>query len=282
MSAETDDQVGNISEVESEARSLGWVPQDEFRDKDKWVDAETFVKRGHEVMPILRKNNETLIRDMAALRLQVNKLTQELNGAREDLTTYQEFHQEELTRRVAETRAEVLRQLQLAHDENDTKSVVKLTDQLTQLTAAEKETESAVNGKEVVDNKVDEPALDPSFLAWQQANPLFDRDPVFTFKAMGIAAEMRAEGITTSGKEWFDEVDRRLKGDAPKRATKTEGSRGGASNGSSNREASYDALPAEAKAACDKFAQKFVGPNRTWKTVAEYRKHYADVYARSN
>ena len=47
--------------VEQEARTLGWVPAEEFKgDPNRWVDAETFVERGHTVMPILRKNNERL------------------------------------------------------------------------------------------------------------------------------------------------------------------------------------------------------------------------------
>ena len=44
--------------VEQEARTLGWVPQEDFRgDKSRWVDAETFVQRGHEIMDLLWKLN---------------------------------------------------------------------------------------------------------------------------------------------------------------------------------------------------------------------------------
>ena len=50
-----------VAPVEQEARTLGWVPAEEFKgDPNRWVDAETFVERGHTVMPILRKNNERL------------------------------------------------------------------------------------------------------------------------------------------------------------------------------------------------------------------------------
>ena len=52
-------------QVEKEARTLGWVPQSEYRDGDHFVDAETFVKRGKEINPILRKNNEILLRKLA-------------------------------------------------------------------------------------------------------------------------------------------------------------------------------------------------------------------------
>lgn len=280
MSAETENEDTNTDqgneEVEQEARAMGWVPQDEFRgDKSKWVDAEQFVEHGRKVMPILKKNNQQLIQDMASLRLQVSKLTKELEGAKEDLTDYQEFHQEELKRRVQETRAQLLQQLEVAHEEQDHKGVVKLTDQLTKLSAAEQDAEQRVNGKDVHDDGGGQ-QLDPAFLAWQQANPLFDRDPAFTFKAMAIAAEMRQEGITTTGKAWFDEVDRRLKGEQPQRRSngKVEGSRGGSSGTRDSGGRTYADLPADAKAVCDRYGAKFVGENRQFKTLADYRKHY--------
>ena len=52
-------------EVRHEAESQGWVPKERFRgNENDWVDAETFVKRGREILPILRKNNENLIKDL--------------------------------------------------------------------------------------------------------------------------------------------------------------------------------------------------------------------------
>src|SRR3990167_8843774 len=40
--------------VETEARSMGWVPLEEFRGpKDKWRDASEFVDRGSTVLPIV-------------------------------------------------------------------------------------------------------------------------------------------------------------------------------------------------------------------------------------
>lgn len=40
-------------DVESKARSQGWVPQDEWRgDPEKWRPADEFVKRGEELLPV--------------------------------------------------------------------------------------------------------------------------------------------------------------------------------------------------------------------------------------
>ena len=41
---------------EAEARSMGWRPEKDFRGpKEKWVDAENFVKTGEEQLPVLRE-----------------------------------------------------------------------------------------------------------------------------------------------------------------------------------------------------------------------------------
>ena len=56
--AESDDNkvVEPAPEIVAEAKELGWVPQDEFRGaQDKWIDAPTFLARGRDVMPLLRK-----------------------------------------------------------------------------------------------------------------------------------------------------------------------------------------------------------------------------------
>jgi hypothetical protein len=51
--------------VLKEATGQGWVPKEKFKgNEDDWVDASTFVKRGREILPILRKNNENLVREL--------------------------------------------------------------------------------------------------------------------------------------------------------------------------------------------------------------------------
>lgn len=43
-------------DYDAEARAQGWTDKETFRgDESRWVDAETFVKRADEVMPLLRK-----------------------------------------------------------------------------------------------------------------------------------------------------------------------------------------------------------------------------------
>ncbi|HMX93405.1 MAG TPA: hypothetical protein PLY42_18695, partial [Nitrospira sp.] len=70
-------QGGNDSQErdwETEARDLGWRPEEDFKgDKSLWVDAQTFVKRGEEVMPILKSQLKTLKGELAEMRKEFRK-----------------------------------------------------------------------------------------------------------------------------------------------------------------------------------------------------------------
>lgn len=47
-------------DIESKARSQGWVPQDEWRgDPEKWRPADEFVKRGEELLPVALERSRT-------------------------------------------------------------------------------------------------------------------------------------------------------------------------------------------------------------------------------
>ena len=82
-------------EVEQEALQLGWIPQDQFRgDPAKWTDAETFVTRGKEILPILRKNNEKLQGTVEHLGQEVTTLKGALATANEAMGEFRRYHEE--------------------------------------------------------------------------------------------------------------------------------------------------------------------------------------------
>lgn len=71
-------------DYEAEAREHGWTGQDEFKgDPSRWIDAETFVKRADEVMPLLKKQNDTLKREMADLKKSVAKASEHFSKSEE-------------------------------------------------------------------------------------------------------------------------------------------------------------------------------------------------------
>ena len=94
-------------EVFQEAESQGWVPKERFRGNEAdWVDADTFVKRGREILPILRKNNENLVKDLQSTKQQL----QEFKQAAEE---FKKFQKDAYERRLKNTK-DVLKKLKKA------------------------------------------------------------------------------------------------------------------------------------------------------------------------
>ena len=86
-------------EVVKEAESQGWVPKERFRGNEAdWVDAEVFVKRGREILPILRKNNENLVKDLQATKEQLKEF-------REAAEEFKKFQKEAYERKANEYEA---------------------------------------------------------------------------------------------------------------------------------------------------------------------------------
>lgn len=67
-------------ETESRARQMGWVPKEEFRGPpDLWRDADEFVRRGEEVLPIVRANLSKAERKVAELESKLQTVTTEFS-----------------------------------------------------------------------------------------------------------------------------------------------------------------------------------------------------------
>lgn len=68
----------------AEAKAHGWVPKEEFRgDPNRWTDAETFIKRADEVMPLLKKQNETLKRELSDIKRSARRMEDHFTKAEE-------------------------------------------------------------------------------------------------------------------------------------------------------------------------------------------------------
>ena len=104
-------EVGGNEAIEQEALSQGWVPEERWTGKpEEWTDAETFVRRGREINPILRKSLEReraktakLEADLAEVRSVVNDLT--TNAAEREKLIY-ERAQADLKSQLKEARRE--------------------------------------------------------------------------------------------------------------------------------------------------------------------------------
>ena len=68
-------ELNGSDNIETKAREMGWKPLEEFKgNPDNWRDAEVFVERGEEILPIVRKDNEKLRAEVAQTKLETARL----------------------------------------------------------------------------------------------------------------------------------------------------------------------------------------------------------------
>ena len=251
-------------EVRQEAESQGWVPKERFRgNENDWVDAETFVKRGREILPILRKNNENLIKDL-------NQTKEQLKEFREAAEEFKKFQRESYERKAAdyEKRIQEIRESRAqAINDGDGQKVNALDDALDEAKENFKEAKQAV--KDVISTKevsvADTPTpVDPSLQSWLDRNNWFGEDRRMTSIANGIGENLRLEFPGLKGQQFLDKLDEILAEEFPNRfngnkknvgTSRVESGSGRQSRGGSNAQ-SYDNLPPAAKDACDRFVKQ--------------------------
>ena len=249
-------------EVQHEAESQGWVPKERFRGNESdWVDADTFVKRGREILPILRKNNENLVKDLQATK-------DELRQFREAAEEFKKFQRESYERKAQEYESriqEIKESRAQAISDGDGQKVNALDDALDQAKEDFKEAKQAV--KDVVSAKEPEPtpeAIDPGLQAWLDRNSWFGQDKRLTGMVNGIGESLRLEFPLLKGQAFLDKLDEVLAEEFPSKfggkkqspSSRVESGSGRAGRSGGSNAQSYDNLPPEAKSACDRFVKQ--------------------------
>ena len=252
------------AEVLHEAESQGWVPKERFRGNESdWVDAETFVKRGREILPILRKNNENLIKDL-------NQAKEQLKEFKEAAEEFKKFQREAYERKAAEYERriqEIKESRAQAISDGDGQKVNALDDALDEAKEDLKEAKQAAREAEKPtasnDPTPNETKVDPVLQSWLDKNTWFGEDRRMTSIANGIGENLRLENPGLKGEAFLEKLDEVLAEEFPNRfgkktpnSSRVESGSGRQSRGSSSNAQSYDNLPAEAKAACDRFVKQ--------------------------
>jgi len=240
--------------VEKEARLLGWVPKEEFRDGEHWADAETFVKRGKEINPILRKNNETLLKKLEAATseiAEVKKVAKEFEQFQKDLAARTV---KDLERQLTELRE----QKKAAITGGDGEAVLAIDDAID----AVKQEQADAKAKPAKASVADAPVvLDPILVGWMDENKWFTEDKKLTAIADAIGVSINKDFPNLKGRAFLDKLDEELEEVLPERLKKksrTSPVEGGNTNPTRTRAAkqSYENLPSDAKSACDKFVKQ--------------------------
>jgi hypothetical protein len=261
MDEENNVPAGPAPEIIREAESQGWVPREKFRGSESdWVDADTFVKRGREILPILRRNNENLIRDLNATKEQLREF-------REAAEEFKRFQKESYERKVSDYEkriAEIKESRAQAISDGDGAKVNALDDALDQAKEEIKEAKEAAKeaAKAPVTPSPAQEVVDPALQTWLSENEWFGTDRRLTAIANGIGESLRVEFPMLEGQEFLDKLNETLREEMPEKfgrkatpASRVESGSGRVSRAGSNPR-SYDALPADAKAACDRFVKQ--------------------------
>jgi hypothetical protein len=258
------------SHVESEARQFGWVPVEEFRgNKESWVDADAFVKRGKEINPILRKNNERLMTELNSTKSQIA----ELRAATEE---FKKFQQETFAKKEVELRTELETlkiQKKQAIREGDGDLAVDLDDQIDTVRENITESQKAKVEAARVPEPVQQP-VPPEVGEWMDSNSWYSKDSKMRAATDAVASQIVKDQPWLAGKAFLDALDRELSntfseeklGKRVKPRSPVEGS---TTPSKSSGKQSFDNLPSEAKVAADKFVKQGIIKSRE-----EYVKMY--------
>lgn len=225
-------------ETLAEAKRQGWVPQEEYSGpQDKWVDAETFVKKGKEINALLRKDNEFLKREVAEMK--------------STMMEFKKFHADTEKRAYERAMADLREQKKEAISTGDGDKVLQIDDAIDQLKEERQ--------KAAIEAKVSAPPPDNVFVEWNEDNAWFGKDTELTEEANLIGETIKKRQPGLAGREFLDEVTKRVKRMYPEKFTNANRSRPSPVEANSPNKAgksngrSYNDLPPEAKQACQKF-----------------------------
>src|SRR3990172_5267239 len=306
-SSDADSNSAAHQDLERRAKDMGWSPKDQWRGApERWVDAEVFVRRGEEIMPILQANSRKEQARIQKLEADNAKLQASLNAATESIQVLTSVYDKASLDTAKQKRKELLRAQAQARTDDDSDLEVELGEQIADQTAIIRDAEKEGVGQPAARqekkaaaaaSQSTNPTSDPNFIAWNQDNPWFGTDTKKTALATEIGREIRSNpaNVHLQGRAFFDEVTKQTDAYYAQfsggRATgsKVEGSSGGGggggggngSGGSTGSGKSFNDLPADAKVACERQASWVVGDKRAFKDIAAWKKHYVHMYFNS-
>ena len=272
LQQEAPQEASEASQFESEARAQGWVAQEEFRGSENdWVDAETFVRRGKEIMPILRKNNEKLLKELG----EAKKMAEE---ARESAKEFREYQKQQFEKKAKDLEGQLEQLKQAKRDaitQGDGDRAIAIDDAMDDLKEQRIEAKEELKAAEAKAAEVPQVTADPILNSWMDKNDWFGKDARMTGIANGLGVSLRQENPNLNGQAFLDKLDAELQEVFPEKFGKKrtpnpmEGSPNGTARPSvSSGKKTYANLPAEARAACDKFVKQGLMTKEAY--VAEY------------
>lgn len=232
---------------ETEAKQFGWVPKEDFKgDETEWRDASTFLKRGKEINGFLRKDLEKIKASHA----------REIAELRDTMKEFTAYHKETEARAYKFALEDLKKEKIAAIEQGDGERVVAIETQMDKV----KEAQAIPTVKETPPRKEQN---DREYTEWLVENQWYISDPKLGKIAEGMGSLLHTQHPELVGKEFLDEITRQVKEALPerfenpnRRNNQVGNSSDGRSPGGTKKKESYENLPADAKAACDKFVKQ--------------------------
>lgn len=225
--------------IEIQAKAMGWVPQDDFKgNPDIWKDAESFVKDGYEILPILRERTKKMALTMDATNQKLSRTESLL----QTLTDHHKKTEESAYQRALKTLKAEQRE---AVKNNNLEEFDAINEQIETLE------------KPVIESRPDE---QPDFVLWKGENAWYSQRTDMANYADTIAEYVQKQNPTLKGKPFFDLVTDEVKKRFPdqfenpnkKKADFVEG--GGGENETiekKGKKKTYGEMDQQAKDTCD-------------------------------
>jgi hypothetical protein len=252
------ENTGPAPEIVERARRLGWRPQEEYSGRREWVPAEKFIEVSEKELPVLRENLRRLdnlyTKDVGALKNELSEVKQVLTDFREFSTRAEQRAYEKAKRELEEKR-----DVAVAHADTESfKAAQKELDELDKTSKPKPEVEKPA--------KVDAP--DPAITSWIAENSWFTTDTEMMAYAKsqdqylmqtkpGLSISERLAMVKDRTKKEFPD-----KFGNPKREQASSVADPAPAPSRQKKGKTYDDLPPEAKAACDKFVKTIPGYKR--------------------
>ena len=287
MSAE-ETHIAPAADVEVKAKSMGWLPEGEFRGrKESWVPAEEYVKRGETFVPFLQAERKKLERELSTRDQKLTYLETQLKEASETIEALKEFRTELNKERVEERREQLVEGIKVARENGDVAAEEALRDKLHEAKQA------LVTPPKVEPKAAPAAAAAPNVLEtpeWKEfvsSNAWWNDDPVMRAGSIAIGTQLAADGTldNMSQTERYATIAKATKArfnyEQQQPASRVGTGRGGTLQSAGEGGQSWTDLPQDVRDAAAKFEARLVGTKKgQFKDLTSFRKNYASEYFR--
>lgn len=232
------------TEIEELAAETGWTPKETWRgNPDDWVDARTFLRQGP-----------------AILRTTLKRQDGQLSEMRDTMVEFRDHHRKVDQRAYDRALADLKAEQRAAVEEGDTEAFDDAEEKIAALGKEAPEPE-----KKPAKDDAASAGEDPNFKPFVAENSWYGGDALGDAEMTAFAESISKQiGRHHQGQAFYDKIGEEVRAKFPDRfknpsrrePSRVEGStgRGGRPGGGNSQ--SYDNLPPEAKAACNRFVKQ--------------------------